>query len=116
MTLLIEFTDGTKRRIENVKVHNLFESLNCFVYSTENNSSWGFVPKEVVRYFGPEELWGMSEKKAYTEDSAIDNFVKILLEKIKSRTWRGPEDDFVKGYNKGLRDAMRVIDKCTKEI
>ena len=64
MTLLIVFNDGTERRVENVMLHEDFDSFNCFAYTKKSCGYWAFVPKENVRYFGPEELWIEPEKNA----------------------------------------------------
>ena len=63
MTLLIVFNDGTERRIENVRTAGL-ESVDCFMFTEGNDRGRAFVPKENVRYFGPEELWVEPEKAA----------------------------------------------------
>lgn len=67
MTLLIVFNDGTQKRIENVNEHSCHGNINCFKYSTGTTAYWAFVPKENIKYFGPEELW-VEEEKALRSD------------------------------------------------
>lgn len=64
MTLLIIFNDGTEKRIENVRNYEYGKGTGCFQYSLINSTSLGFVQKEGLRYFGPEDMWIEPKKKS----------------------------------------------------
>ena len=62
MTLLIVFNDGTERRIENVHTYEYAKGMGCFQYSLNKSTSFAYIPKEGLKYIGPEEFWVESEK------------------------------------------------------
>lgn len=45
----------------------------------------------------------------------VDEFAKLLLDRLKYELWHDPEDNIEKAHNKGLRKAMRIIDEYIKE-
>lgn len=101
MTLLIVFNDDTKRRVKDVLEYD-YDDSGLFKYSTSNSqlkAYWAFVPKENVRYFGPEELWVETDKKL---DATI-------IKELEDYMFEDPKDVIESAWNNAFRRAIRTI-------
>ena len=109
MTLLIVFNDGTEKRIENVRCYEYGKGTGCFQYSIGNSTALGYVHKDELRYFGPEELWREPEKKPEAD------FDKLLntIETYKYTYTKG--DPYRRGHNTALESIEYVIREMQKE-
>lgn len=106
MTLLIIFNDGTEKRIENVRNYEYGKGTGCFQYSLINSTSLGFVQKEGLRYFGPEDMW--VEPKPEVDFKAEFNY---LIKKIDDEMWVGEEinDELDRTHNRALKIAKAIV-------
>lgn len=103
MTLLIVFNDGTERRIENVRTAGL-ESVDCFMFTEGNDRGRAFVPKENIRYFGPEELWVEPHKTP-----------GAIIKELEGHIFEDPKDIIESTWNSAFRRAIRIIKEKTNE-
>lgn len=106
MTLLIVFNDDTKRRVKDVLEYD-YEDSGLFKYSTLNSqlkAYWAFVPRDNVRYFGPEELWVEPHK---TPDA--------IIKEIEDYMFEDPKDVIESAWNNAFRRAIRTIKEKTNE-
>lgn len=111
MTLLIVFNDGTEKRIENIRSYEYGKGTGCFQYSLNNDTRLGFVQKEGLRYFGPEEFWREPEKKEekcseVDLDEILKNLDAVKFDLTKSHPYN---QHYIAGYNSGLTAAKYVV-------
>lgn len=95
MTLLIVFNDGTERRIENVHSYEYAKGTGCFQYSLNKSTSFAYIPKEGLKYIGPEEFWVEQEKKSNAD---LDE----LIQYFQGYRYDDPGTPFARGVNAAI--------------